>query len=87
MIFKKCSGEILFLKGVISPKTRPDVIVRWSNFHGQKPLRNSRTSEPATSPVVPHFPRPYILEVIIQKNTEPGRNYGTIYGTIPNGNG
>jgi hypothetical protein len=26
-------------KGVISPKTRPDVIVRWRGFHCQKPLR------------------------------------------------
>jgi hypothetical protein len=39
---------------------------------------NSGTTEPAASTVVPRFPQPRILEGIIRKNAEPGRNYRTI---------
>jgi hypothetical protein len=62
-------------QGLILLKIWREVIVRGSSFHHQKnPCNNSGTSEPAASPVVPHFPHPQNSEVTIHKNAEPGRN-------------
>jgi hypothetical protein len=47
-----------FLKEQSDTKTRPDIIVNRGYFYRQKPCENSGKPEPATSPVIPHFPHP-----------------------------
>jgi len=57
MIKKDFHGKSCF-NGAISPKTRPDVIVIRGCFTAKNPCENPGTPEPATSPVIPHFPHP-----------------------------
>ena len=69
---------------VISPKTRSDGIIRWGGFYCQKTLGKFWYTGACYEPGCTLFPpSPRILEVIIRKNAEPGRNYST----MPDGNG
>jgi hypothetical protein len=62
---------------VIFPKTWPDVIVKWGGFHR---CGNSGTPEPIRAWLNLVSPATRILEGIIEKNGEPGRNKGRVYG-------
>jgi len=68
---------------MISPKTKPYVVVRWCVFHRQRITGGVLVHRSLTRARLGLIsPTPRILEVIIRKNAEPGRNYSP----IPDGN-
>ncbi len=65
-------------KGAISPKTRPDVIVPGLFSPSKNFCDNSGTRSLLRARLYLIYLTPWILEVIIRKNAEPGWNNSTI---------